>query len=54
MSEKQVAAVLLPTTAYILKLKPPPARDLIEKGKQAAFKDVIMKSKHYILTRVVI
>ena len=33
MAEKKVTAVLLPTTAYILKLKPPPARSMIEKGR---------------------
>ena len=32
MGVKKVAAVLLPTTAYILKLKPPPARQMIEHG----------------------
>lgn len=32
MAEKKIFGVLLPTTAYILKLKPPPARKMIEKG----------------------
>jgi len=32
MSKASVIGVLLPTTAYILKLKPPPARQMIEQG----------------------
>ncbi|XP_057296762.1 probable imidazolonepropionase isoform X2 [Hydractinia symbiolongicarpus] len=36
MADKCVTAVLLPTTAYILKLKPPPARQLIEQGVPVA------------------
>ena len=32
MAQAGVVAVLLPTTAYILKLQPPPARRMIEKG----------------------
>jgi imidazolonepropionase len=32
MAKRPSYAILLPTTAYILKLKPPPARKLIEKG----------------------
>lgn len=32
MSEADVAAVLLPTTAYILRLRPPRARDMIDAG----------------------
>ena len=32
MAEAGVVAVLLPTTAYILRLEPPPARALIDKG----------------------
>lgn len=32
MAEKNIFGVLLPTTAYILKLVPPPARKMIEKG----------------------
>lgn len=30
------AAVVLPTTAYILRLKPPPARKMIERGLAVA------------------
>ena len=33
MSDKSVVAVVLPTTAYILRLKPPPVRKMIEAGK---------------------
>lgn len=32
MAEKSMFAVLLPTTFYILKLNPPPLREMIEKG----------------------
>ena len=32
MAEASVIAVLLPTTAYILRLKCPPARKMIESG----------------------
>ena len=32
MSKKSVVAVVLPTTAYILRLKPPPVRKMIEEG----------------------
>jgi len=32
MAEKQVAAVLLPTTAYVLRIHPPPARKLVDEG----------------------
>lgn len=32
MSKASIIGVLLPTTAYILKLKPPPARQMIEQG----------------------
>jgi imidazolonepropionase len=32
MAEKSVFAILLPTTAYILRIKPPPARKMIESG----------------------
>ena len=32
MATAGVAAVLLPTTAYILRLQPPPARELIDTG----------------------
>jgi len=34
MATAGVAAVLLPTTAYILRLEPPPARDLIDAGER--------------------
>lgn len=30
MADKKVAGVILPTTAYILKLVPPPVRKMIE------------------------
>ena len=32
MAENDVSAVILPTTAYILKLVPPPARKMIDSG----------------------
>jgi len=32
LAKRPTFAVLLPTTAYILKLKPPPARKMIEAG----------------------
>eukprot|EP01124_Arcella_intermedia_P031403 TRINITY_DN7071_c0_g1_i2.p1 TRINITY_DN7071_c0_g1~~TRINITY_DN7071_c0_g1_i2.p1 ORF type:complete len:354 (-),score=51.81 TRINITY_DN7071_c0_g1_i2:370-1431(-) len=32
MASKDVFGVLLPTTAYILKIKPPPAREMIDNG----------------------
>jgi len=36
MSDKKVVAVLLPTTAYILRLQPPPARKMIDQGVPVA------------------
>lgn len=36
MSESECVGVLLPTTAYILRLQPPPARKMIEKGMAVA------------------
>ena len=33
MADAGVIAVLLPTTAYILRLKPPPAREMMEQGQ---------------------
>ena len=36
MAESHTAAVLLPTTAYILRLKPPPARKMIDGGVPVA------------------
>ena len=33
MAKKPTFATLLPTTAYLLRLEPPPARDLINHGK---------------------
>ena len=33
MAQAGVVGVLLPTTAYILRLHPPPARRMIEKGQ---------------------
>ena len=39
MAEASTFAVLLPTTAYILRIHPPPARELIENGSfRKAFK----------------
>ena len=35
MAETGVVGVLLPTTAYILRLDPPPARKMIDKGKSS-------------------
>ena len=35
MAQAGVVGVLLPTTAYILRLHPPPARRMIEKGQSA-------------------
>lgn len=32
MVEKQIVGVILPTTAYILRLEPPPVRKMIEEG----------------------
>lgn len=32
MAEKQIVAILLPTTAYILRLEPPPVQKMIEEG----------------------
>ena len=32
MAQAEVVGVLLPTTAYILHLQPPPAREMIKKG----------------------
>ncbi|MCG8625684.1 MAG: hypothetical protein MJE68_27255 [Proteobacteria bacterium] len=32
MAQAGVVGILLPTTAYILRLHPPPARKMIEKG----------------------
>ena len=43
MSEKKVAAVLLPTTAYILRLQPPPARKMIDQGLY--FSIILLKVK---------
>ncbi|XP_054708015.1 probable imidazolonepropionase [Uloborus diversus] len=37
MASSGTVAVLLPTTAYILRLKPPPARKMIEAGVPVAF-----------------
>jgi len=36
MAEAGTVAVLLPTTAYILRLPPPPARDMIAAGVAVA------------------
>lgn len=32
MAEKKVVGVLLPTTAYVLRIEPPPARKMIDNG----------------------
>ena len=32
MAKEQVFGVLLPTTAYVLRIQPPPARKLIDQG----------------------
>ena len=32
MAEKQIVAILLPTTAYILRLEPPPVQKMIQEG----------------------
>lgn len=34
MAKAGTVAVLLPTTAYILRLRQPPAREMIEEGNQ--------------------
>ena len=36
MAEKRSVAVILPTTAYLLRLKAPPVRDLIDQGVPVA------------------
>lgn len=36
MADKSSVAVILPTTAYLLRLKPPPVRDLIDQGVPVA------------------
>jgi imidazolonepropionase len=33
MAEQKVVGVLLPTTAYVLRIQPPPARAMIDQGK---------------------
>ncbi len=38
MAQASVTAVLLPTTAYLLRLQPPPARTMIEKGKHKTWR----------------
>ena len=38
MAEKQIVAILLPTTAYILRLEPPPVQKMIEEGIALWFK----------------
>ena len=37
MAQAGVVGVLLPTTAYILRLHPPPARRMIEKGQLSCY-----------------
>ena len=39
MADAGVVAVLLPTTAYLLRLEPPPARQMIDNGKSSSRKD---------------
>ena len=36
MAMSETVAILLPTTAYVMKLRPPPARQLIEAGVTVA------------------
>ena len=36
MAEKPSVAVILPTTAYLLRLKPPPVRQMINQGVPVA------------------
>ena len=36
MAKKPSVAVILPTTAYLLRLRPPPVRDLIDQGVPVA------------------
>ena len=36
MADKQCVATILPTTAYLLHLKPPPVRQMIEAGVPVA------------------
>ena len=36
MARESSVAVILPTTAYLLRLNPPPVRDLIDKGVAVA------------------
>ena len=38
MAEKQIVGVILPTTAYILRLEPPPVRKMIEEGTSLCVK----------------
>ena len=40
MSNAGVVGVLLPTTAYILRLKPPPARDMMGQGQYVDWEEV--------------
>lgn len=35
MAEKKILGVLLPTTQFLLKLKVPPVREMIEKGSNS-------------------
>ena len=44
MAQAGVVAVLLPTTAYILRLKKPPARDMIKKGEHV---DILLWGNYY-------
>jgi len=37
MAEKKIVAVLLPTTAYILRIENPPARKMISEGFSFVF-----------------
>jgi len=36
MAQNKCVAVILPTTAYLLRLKPPPVRDMIDQGNNFA------------------
>lgn len=44
MAEAGTTAVLLPSTAFILRLSPPPARKMIESGEQVFVEEIIRVS----------
>ncbi len=49
MAQASVTAVLLPTTAYLLRLQPPPARTMIEKGKHKSWRTAGLISHHFLI-----